>query len=114
MPSLHFGWDLLLGWAIIWAFWGQRWLWLAVPIGIFLPVSQFFSITMTGNHYFLDAVAGGVVALMGLAVALSLARWFYPRLNAWARTLPSPALRSWIIPPDEATSLQVSEVEIGD
>jgi hypothetical protein len=33
MPSLHFGWDLLLGLAMIRAFWGERWLWVLAPIG---------------------------------------------------------------------------------
>jgi hypothetical protein len=96
MPSLHFGWDLLLGLAIIWSFWGQRWLWIMAPIGISLPVLQVFSITLTANHFFLDAAAGGVVALSGLGLALAVQRWVYPPLDAWARRLPSPAVRRWL------------------
>ena len=97
MPSLHFGWDLLLGIGIIRAFWGQRWLWIIAPIAVALPVLQVFSITMTANHFLLDAAAGGVVALTGLGLAAAAQRWVYPPLGAWARALPSPALRRWLV-----------------
>jgi hypothetical protein len=104
MPSLHFGWDLLLGLGIIWAFRPSArsasaetrlravstrgWIWVAAPIGIALPVLQVFSITLTANHFLLDAVAGGIVALMGVAVAVVLQRWGYPALKRWARPVP--------------------------
>jgi hypothetical protein len=58
MPSLHFGWDLLLGIGIVWASWRQRLMWLTLPIGVFLPLSQIPAITVTANHFFLDAAAG--------------------------------------------------------
>jgi hypothetical protein len=115
MPSLHFGWDMLLGLGIIWAFWPsgrsasaetrlravstQRWLWLAVPVGFALPVLQIFSITLTANHFLLDALAGGIVALMGIFVAIGLQRWGYPALARWARRLPVPGVRRLIAPP---------------
>ena len=87
MPSLHFGWDLLLGLAIIWAFWPARkarklteppqaprlrWYHALILVGIALPVLQIFSITLTANHFFLDAAAGGAVALAGIGVAAAL------------------------------------------
>jgi hypothetical protein len=103
MPSLHFGWDLLLGLAIIWAFWpsrwspSRRWLWAAVPIGIALPLLQVFSITLTANHFLLDAVAGGIVAMMGIGVAVAFQRWFYPSLTRWMR--PVPGVRRLVTPP---------------
>jgi len=106
MPSLHFGWDLLLGLAIIWAFWTPkgasgasasqrdaptgRWFWVLAPIGVALPLLQLFSITMTANHFLLDAVAGGVVAVLGIGVALGLQQWGYPALAGWLRRLPLP------------------------
>lgn len=106
MPSLHFGWDLLLGLAIIWAFWPwgrgttaetrlrsvstEGWFRLIVLIGIALPVLQLFSITMTANHFLLDAAAGGVVAVLGIGVALGLQQWGYPALAGWLRRLPLP------------------------
>ena len=115
MPSLHFGWDLLLGLGIIWAFWpfgrgptrehpeGVRppwWFWVAVTVGIALPVLQIFAITMTANHYLLDAVAGGGVAVLGIAVALVLQRWGYPLAREWLRRVPLPGGRRLLVPAD--------------
>jgi hypothetical protein len=109
MPSLHFGWDLLLGLAIIWAFWparhravgsSSRWMfWIALPVGLALPVLQVFSITLTANHFLLDALAGGIVALMGIGVALSLQRWGYPALAVAAHRVPLPGVRRLVPPP---------------
>lgn len=102
MPSLHFGWDLLLGLAIVRAFWKERLMWVLVPIGIFLPASQVFAITMTANHFFLDAAAGGIVALMGLGLAMALERWVYPVLSRWVRRLHNPALRRLLMLDEDA------------
>jgi len=102
MPSLHFGWDLLLGLGIIWAFWPTkaskatapprpskfRWFLVLALMGIALPVLQVFSITMTANHFLLDAAAGGVVALAGIGVAIVLQRWGYPAATRLVRRLP--------------------------
>jgi len=96
MPSLHFGWDLLLGVGIVWASWRQRWMWLTLPIGVFLPVSQIPAITATANHFFLDAAAGAGVALMGFPAALALRRFVYPRLIDTLDASPWPALRRWL------------------
>lgn len=73
MPSLHFGWALLVGGVLFWTT-GN---WFARALAISLPVAQFTSILFTANHYILDAMAGGVVALMGLLVAMALQRWGY-------------------------------------
>jgi peptidoglycan/LPS O-acetylase OafA/YrhL len=108
MPSLHFGWDLLLGLGVIWAFWPETRVrtvstralfWIALAVGITLPVLQIFSITLTANHFLLDAAAGGVVALMGVGVALVLQRWGYPALKRWAQ--PVPGVRR-LVAPDNA------------
>ena len=92
MPSLHFGWDLLLGLAMIRAFWGERWLWVMAPIGVALPVLQIFSITLTANHFFLDALAGGVVAIAGIGLALAVERWVYPWIGVQLRRSPMRGL----------------------
>ena len=98
MPSLHFGWDLLLGAGIIWAFWRARWMmWIMVPIGIALPTMQVFSITMTANHFFLDAMAGGGIALLGFPIAIALQRWGYPALGQVLNRLPLPGLKRLIL-----------------
>lgn len=102
MPSLHFGWDLLLGIAILYAFWGTRWVWWAAPIAIALPLSQVFSITLTANHFFLDALAGGGVALCGIAVAVVLSRRVYPWAGEQMRRSRFSLVR-WLAEPDEGT-----------
>lgn len=100
MPSLHFGWDLLLGIAIISAFRKRPWLYIALPIGIGLPTLQVLAITSTANHFWIDAVAGGIVALAGLAIAWSLQRYAYPRLEQSLRRLPWPSLRRFLLQED--------------
>jgi peptidoglycan/LPS O-acetylase OafA/YrhL len=75
MPSLHFGWALLIGIGLWLARPAPRRGWrLARPtVGLFaglIVVGQFFAVVLTGNHWILDAVAGTVVAGAGLAVAL--------------------------------------------
>ena len=60
MPSLHFSWTLILG----------VFCWRTLPgglkaVGVLYPVLTFFAIVLTGNHFILDAIVGGVVA--GLA-----------------------------------------------
>ena len=82
MPSLHFGWDLLLGAAVIWTFWHSRGRWLALAVGITLPVAQLLSITMTANHFVIDAAAGALVVAAGAAVAIALQRRVYPWVAA--------------------------------
>jgi hypothetical protein len=68
MPSLHFGWNLLVGAAIVRH---GEWLWFRV-IGAVLPPAMFLSIVLTGNHFILDGVAGGAIALLALAAAIKL------------------------------------------
>lgn len=59
MPSLHFGWSVLF--AMIFFRSGNRFLRIFAFI---YPSMMLFTIVVTGNHYFLDAIAGGVVILM--------------------------------------------------
>jgi hypothetical protein len=96
MPSLHFGWDLLLGIAVIRAFRGRAWGWLLWPVGIALPTLQVLSITMTANHFVVDAVAGGIVAMAGLGIAWAMQRYAYPRLEERLRRLPWPSVRRFL------------------
>ena len=58
MPSLHFGWSLM--YAVMLYKTGFR---LLKVFGVLYPTVTFFAITLTGNHYILDAVGGGAVAL---------------------------------------------------
>jgi len=70
IPSLHFGWNLLVGIA----------LWRAFPslpvrvLAITGPVLMAIAVVATANHYVLDAITGAVVALVGLAGSVALSR----------------------------------------
>ena len=76
VPSLHFGWAMILGGAIIVTFRHP----LAIAIGLSLPWLQLAAIVFTANHYILDAFAGLLVCLVGVLLALAAQRWLYPRL----------------------------------
>ena len=67
MPSLHFGWSLLAAVAIF--------VHLRTPYRYLLfafPVLTFGGVVLTANHFFLDAVAGAAVAMLGLWLAVFL------------------------------------------
>ena len=73
MPSLHFSWTVILG-----VYW-----WRSLPkpfkaAGIIYPMLTFFAITLTGNHFILDAIVGG--ALAGLCFGV---------VEAWQRLTPA-------------------------
>ena len=67
MPSLHFGWTLLFG--IM--FWRTGALWLKF-LGVIYPLSTFIAIVATGNHYGVDALGGGVMVLIAVAIYQTL------------------------------------------
>ena len=68
VPSLHFSWNMLAGIAIV----RHAPHSLLKPLGVVMPTAMFLSIVCTGNHFIIDGIAGGAVALMGLATALAL------------------------------------------
>jgi hypothetical protein len=70
MPSLHVGWDLLMGIALM-VYGGHR---LLRVIGAVLPVAMTASVVLTANHFVLDAVAGAALVLASLAVVVRLTR----------------------------------------
>ncbi len=70
VPSLHFGWNLLIGIAI---FRGSTHLGWRV-VGVLSPVAMFAAVVLTGNHYIIDTVVGGTVALVGLRAAYVIAQ----------------------------------------
>ncbi|HEX7188021.1 MAG TPA: phosphatase PAP2 family protein [Actinomycetes bacterium] len=67
MPSLHMGWDLLVGIALVVA--ARRW-WVRA-LGILLPAAMAWAVVASANHYVLDAVVGAVLVL----VCRRLASW---------------------------------------
>ncbi|MEZ4522052.1 MAG: phosphatase PAP2 family protein [Thermomicrobiales bacterium] len=70
MPSLHFGWNLLMGIALVRESSKRP----AQIIGFIVPIAMFSAIVLSANHYILDAVAGGAIVLSSLAAATFLAR----------------------------------------
>ena len=67
MPSLHVGWDLLMGIAIARHAAGRvRW------IGYVLPVLMFSAVVLTANHYLADGVVGGLVVLAALGATIKV------------------------------------------
>jgi hypothetical protein len=75
MPSMHFGWNVLVGLA----------LWLSTRnafvrgLAILMCFAMLLSIIVTANHYILDPILAMPVIAVGLAIALG-GRWFVLRV----------------------------------
>lgn len=65
MPSLHVGWNLLMGIAIYTTTRSRLWRVFAVV----MPLAMYAATILTANHFVLDGVIGSLVALAGLAIA---------------------------------------------
>ena len=85
-PSLHFGWDLLIGLALVTNARSHA----ARALGVAMPVAMAIAVVMTANHWIIDVVAGGAIALLGLAIAtwltdvrLAELRWRPPRKRTY-------------------------------
>lgn len=71
VPSLHFGWNLLIGIAVV-----VNARHVAVrAFGVLMPILMFAAIVLTANHYIVDGIIGGAVALTGLVIAIGLRRY---------------------------------------
>jgi hypothetical protein len=70
MPSLHFAWSLWCACALVPAL---RPLWCKLLVALY-PVVTLCAIVITGNHFVLDAVAGGLVLGGGVLYADAAAR----------------------------------------
>ncbi|HMO54792.1 MAG TPA: phosphatase PAP2 family protein, partial [Tepidiformaceae bacterium] len=68
LPSLHFGWNLLIGIAIFRVV-NARWL---KAIAVLIPVAMALAVVLTANHYIVDPIAGAAFALGGLGLATFL------------------------------------------
>lgn len=79
VPSLHFGWAVIIGGAMVLTMRHP----LLRALGFALPWLQLAAIVFTANHYIVDALVGLVVCMMGLALAGGMQRWGYP----WVRGL---------------------------
>ena len=82
MPSLHCGWDLLMGIAIA-RHAPRRLRW----IGFVLPVAMVSAVVLTANHYILDGVVGMILVVLALwVVTLARRASWLPRLAAASLT----------------------------
>lgn len=68
MPSLHFGWNLLIGAAVARE---ARVLPIRIVSGL-LPAAMAAAVVLSANHFIIDVVAGGALALFGLLVSWKL------------------------------------------
>jgi hypothetical protein len=82
MPSLHVGWNLLMGIAIFSSSTHRFWKGFAVV----MPLLMYIATIVTANHYLLDGVVGSAVALVGLTIA-----WKLSGPQAVERSTPSIA-----------------------
>jgi hypothetical protein len=98
MPSLHVGWNLLMGIAI---FREARRLGIKL-LGILMPLAMFFGIVFTANHYIIDGLAGGVLVLMSLFV-VTMIPTIRGQLTRVTRRVASPASTS---PGETRTSME--------
>ncbi|MFF5076653.1 phosphatase PAP2 family protein [Actinoplanes sp. NPDC000266] len=80
MPSLHVGWAVVVALALVAASAGHRWRW----VWLAHPVITLFVVVVTGNHYWVDAVAA--VGLLAVVLAL------VPRPVVPAAAEPAPAV----------------------
>jgi hypothetical protein len=70
MPSLHVGWALWCG-VLVAVYAERRWV---KALGVAYPITTTLVVMATGNHYLLDAIAGGVTMGAGALLASALPR----------------------------------------
>ncbi len=73
MPSLHVSWTIILGVVFVRTFRG----WYKA-LGVVYPILTLAAITITGNHFLLDAVAGAFLAVVAFGVV-----WLWDRRTRW-------------------------------
>jgi len=72
LPSLHFGWNLLVAIAV---FETTR-AWWARAFALVMPAAMLAGIVLTANHYIIDGLLGGAIAMSALWIAGYLNRRF--------------------------------------
>jgi hypothetical protein len=70
MPSLHVGWNLLMGIAIWTTTRHVAW----KTFAIVMPLLMWVATILTANHFLLDGVVGSAVALTGLVIAVKVTK----------------------------------------
>lgn len=65
MPSLHAGWNLLVGISLF----RTNHRWAMRVLAVLSPLLMTYAVVATANHYVLDPIVGALVVLVGLAVS---------------------------------------------
>lgn len=89
MPSLHFGWAVLVGWGTV-KFTTSRWRWIVTAH----PVLTLLAIIVTANHYWIDAFVALVIFMTCVSVTLWRDGVTRQRSRAGDATQPDRALAS--------------------
>ena len=74
MPSLHVAWALLIAWAVIITS-SNRLRWLVIAH----PIVMTFAVVLTANHWWLDALAAGVLVVLAIWIDAPIQRWLKAR-----------------------------------
>lgn len=75
MPSMHFGWNMLVGLAL---WWSTRNIFVRA-LAVLMPLAMFTDIILTANHYLLDPILAIPVVALALAITLG-GRWLVLRV----------------------------------
>ena len=92
LPSLHFGWNMLVGLA----------LWMATrnifirAFAVLMPFAMFTDIILTANHYIVDALLAFPVVMIGVGITLA-GRWVVIRmLSEESQTAKNKGWVTWV------------------
>lgn len=89
MPSMHVGWTTIAA-LMLWVALPGRFRIIGQALAVFLLVLITFTVMVTGNHYWLDAVGGWII--IGAAVAIN--RWLpWPFPMPWSEPSPRSSRR---------------------
>jgi len=90
-PSLHFGWNLLVGVVLFVTFCH-----LAVRIfAVAMPAAMGLAVVASANHYVVDLVGGAAVALGALLVVIALGTWRPAAVTTGPVDTPLTPLPGW-------------------
>jgi hypothetical protein len=92
MPSLHVGWNLLVGIVLF----AAASAWIIRAFAVLNPVAMAFAVVLTANHYIVDVIAGCLIALCGLFIAT---RWRGRHPDGGHRDRAGPSTRRQV--PDQ-------------
>ena len=108
MPSLHIGWTLLVG---VYLFRRTKYVWLKA-FAVLYPTTTFFAITLTANHYIIDALGGAGVMIAAFLLYETILR-MGPRCSlavAFAKSMWRSAVYGPDVP-ETPTHIVASEMD---